>query len=257
MRHHRVLVGLIAAAALGGAAAHARAEVESVDDPVFFRLALERATPRPSHVVVFISGDGGWNEGARAMSAVMAATDALVIGVDVRYYMRYLRNADVECSDLAADLAALAGRVQRNLGYPAPVRAWLAGYSSGATMVYAALVQAAPGTFRGAMAFGFCPDLPVIKPLCRGNGLEGDPVERGRGWVYRPARTLRDPFVAFQGDLDQVCRPDATRAFVAATPHAEVVELANAGHGFAVLQSWSGQFTATFRRLEQAAGAAP
>lgn len=228
------------------------AQEQRVDDPVFFRVVLYHATPTPPHVVLFVSGDGGWNQGVQDMSAVMASLDTLVVGIDIRYYMRALRNADAPCSDVAGDLAALAGRVERSLGYERSVPAWIAGYSSGATMVYAALVQAAPGTFQGAMSFGFCPDLAVIKPLCRGKGLEWDPVVRGRGYVFRTSTVLQQPFVAFQGEIDQLCRPDATRAFVAATPHAEYVALDKVGHGFAVLRNWRDRFVAVFRRLQQA-----
>jgi hypothetical protein len=241
-------VALGAALVLAPAAATAP---EQVDDPVFFHVEVYHSTPTPPHVVVFVSGDGGWNQGVQDMSAAIAALDTLVIGVDIRYYMRTLRNADGPCSDVAGDLAALAGRIERRLAYEKPVPAWLAGYSSGATMVYAALVQAAPGTFRGAMGFGFCPDLAVIKPFCRGNGLEWDPVASGRGFVFRTSTLLRQPFVAFQGDVDQICNPAGTRAFIAATAHGEYVELARVGHGFAVLKNWRGQFDEVFRRLQQ------
>jgi hypothetical protein len=88
--------------------------------------------------------------------------------------------------------------------------------------------------------------------LCRGNGLEWDPVVHGRGYVFRTSTVLQQPFVAFQGEIDQLCKPDATRAFVAATPHAEYVALDKVGHGFAVLRNWRDQFVAVFRRLQQA-----
>jgi type IV secretory pathway VirJ component len=242
---------VLANAVIACIAASAMAQGESVGDPTFFRVVLTHATPTPPHVVLFVSGDGGWNEGVRDMSATMAALDTLVIGIDIRYYMRTLRNAEVPCSDVAGDLAALARTIERRLGYPRPVAAWLAGYSSGATLVYAALVQAPPGTFRGAMSFGFCPDLPLIKPMCLGNGLEWDSTVGARGFTFRPSAVLQQPWVAFQGDIDQVCSPAATRAFVAATAHGEVVELAKVGHGFAVLKNWRGQFDEVFRRLQQ------
>ncbi len=227
------------------------AQDEQLDDSAFFRVVLVHATPTPPHVVLFVSGDGGWNEGVKDMSAAMAALDTLVIGVDIRYYMRTIRNADAACSDVAGDLATLAAKAERKLGYQRPVAAWLAGYSSGATLVYAALVQAVPGTFQGALSFGFCPDLPLIKPLCRGNGLEFDPVTRGRGFTFRPSALLQQPWVAFQGDIDQVCSPAGTRAFVAATARSEIVELDKVGHGFAVLKNWRAQFDDVFRRLQK------
>jgi predicted esterase len=241
----------IAAVVLALAPAVAAAQETLLDDPTFFRVYVYAATPTPPHVAVFVSGDGGWNQGVKDMSAVIAGLDTLVIGVDVRYWMRTLRNAETPCSDFAGDLAALAERVERRQGYRQSVPAWIAGYSSGATMVYAALVQAAPGTFRGAIGFGFCPDLAVIREPCAGRGLEWDPVARGRGVVFRTSKLPEQPFVAFQGDIDQVCKPAETRAFVAATAHGEIVELDRVGHGFAVLKNWRGQFEAEFRRLQR------
>jgi hypothetical protein len=53
--------------------------------------------------------------------------------------------------------------------YHVPV---LVGYSSGATVVYAALVQSPPGTFAGALSLGFCPDQDFSgAALCPGAGL--------------------------------------------------------------------------------------
>jgi type IV secretory pathway VirJ component len=241
-----VLVGVLVCFATSVAA-----QDELVDDSTFFRVVLNHTTPTPPHVVLFVSGDGGWNQGVRDMSATMAALDTLVIGIDIRYYMRTLRNSEAPCSDVAGDLASLARAVERRLGYAREVAPWLAGYSSGATLVYAALVQAPPGTFQGAMSFGFCPDLPLVKPMCRGNGLEWDAIVGARGFNFRPSPLLRQPWVAFQGDIDQVCSPAATRAFVAATAHGEIVELARVGHGFAVLRNWRGQFDEVFRRLQR------
>ncbi len=244
-------VSLLAAAAL--VVPLVAAGQETVDDAVVFRVWLYHAAPTPPNVVVFISGDGGWNQGVQDMSGVIASLDTLVIGVDIRYYLRTLRNADAPCSDLAGDLAALTDRIERKLGYAKPVPAWLAGYSSGATLVYAALVQAAPGTFAGAMSFGFCPDLPLVKTPCRGNGLEWDVIapRKGHGFVFHTTTVLKQPFVVFQGDIDQVCEPAATKAFVDATPHAEYVLLPKVGHGFAVLKNWRGRFADVFRRLQQ------
>jgi len=50
-------------------------------------------------------------------------------------------------------------------------RPLLVGYSSGATLVYAALAAAPPEAFAGAISLGFCPDLEIHKPLCHGRAL--------------------------------------------------------------------------------------
>jgi len=64
-----------------------------------------------------------------------------------------------------------------------------------------------------------------------------------------PVRHLREPFIALQGEIDQVCTPEKTRAFIAEVPKAEVVMLPGVGHGYSVERNWLPQYTATFARL--------
>lgn len=60
-------------------------------------------------------------------------------------------------------------------------------------MVYALLVQAPPDTFAGAISMGFCPDLPIKKPFCKGNGLEAEPLPKGKGYNFYPPDPLKIP----------------------------------------------------------------
>ena len=137
----------------------------------FGPVVLYRQSEHPSRVVLFISGDGGWNRGVVDMARGLAGLDALVVGVDIRRYLASLATARGSCGYPAADFEALSQWVQQRLGYPGYVPPVLVGYSSGATLVYATLVQAPPGTFRAGMSLGFCPDLRLGAPLCRGEGL--------------------------------------------------------------------------------------
>jgi type IV secretory pathway VirJ component len=125
----------------------------------------------------------------------------------------------------------------------------LVGYSSGATLVYAVLVQAPPGTFRGAISLGFCPDLPLSKPLCRGHGLEWTPGPKGKGVSFAPAATLQSPWIALQGTTDQVCDPATTEKYVQQVGHSTLVMLPKVGHGFSVERNWMPQFTKAFTDL--------
>ena len=91
----------------------------------------------------------------------------------------------------------------------------LVGYSSGATLAYAALVQAPVNTFRGAISLGFCPDLELRRPFCKGHGLVSQPTRDGKGVLFAPAGELAAPWIALQGDVDKVCDPKQTADFVA------------------------------------------
>ena len=44
--------------------------------------------------------------------------------------------------------------------------------------------------------------------------------------------------MVLQGDIDQVCAPGVTRAFVEAVPGGKLFSLSKVGHGFAVPRNW-------------------
>ncbi len=199
--------------------------------------------------MLFVSGDGGWNLGVVDMARELARLDALVVGIDITHYLRNLASGPEKCTYPAADFEALSQFVQKKMGMPTYVSPVLVGYSSGATLVYAILVQAPPNTFKGALSLGFCPDLPLTKPMCRGNGLEWKPGPKGKGVLFEPAPHLPGPWVAFQGTIDQVCEPSATEAYVKQVGGGEIVLLPHVGHGFSVPRNWLPQFKETFHRL--------
>ena len=213
---------------------------------------------RPAaQVVLFVSGDGGWNQGVVDMARQLASLDALVAGVDIRTYLAALKASKEKCDYAAADFEELSKFIQKKLGlttYSTPI---LVGYSSGATLVYAVLAEAPPNTFKGAISLGFCPDLPLTKPLCRGNGLEWTPGPKGKGVVFLPAKALPAPWIAFQGTIDQVCDPKTAADFAKKTGGGELVLLPKVGHGFSVPRNWLPQFKDAFARVAKAARPAP
>ena len=202
----------------------------------------------PSEVVLFVSGDGGWNLGVIPMAEALRDRGALVVGIDVRQLVRTLNGAD-SCGYPAADLERLSRTVQlkrRVAAYKAPI---LLGYSSGATLVYAAVAAAPAETFAGAISLGFCPDLEISRPLCQQNGLTLTRRAKGVGFALAPNHQMRTPWVALQGETDQVCDAAATRAFVAAVPGASFISLPNVGHGFAVTRNWVPQYLQAYDAL--------
>ena len=158
-------VFLVLALALLATNLFARSE-DSLRFGRFGKVMLYRQSPTPSHVVLFVSGDGGWNLGVVDMARELASLDALVVGIDIIHYLKQLESSTAKCSYPAADFEALSQFVQKQFNYASYVTPVLVGYSSGATLVYATLVQAPTTTFRGAISLGFCPDLPLTKNFC-------------------------------------------------------------------------------------------
>jgi type IV secretory pathway VirJ component len=243
----------------------------------------------PKSVAIFLSGDGGWNLGVISMAKALVDMGAVVIGVDIRQYLGALGKAaqrpdqsvtetqwrksheaptgrrgaaaeiprspsgatreNAPCQLIAGDFENLSHQIQKEIGmfvYHVPV---LVGYSSGATVVYAALVQSPPGTFAGALSLGFCPDQDFSgAALCPGAGLHYTPGKK-TDLVFEPAKNLKQPWIAFQGQKDEVCGPAPVDVFAAQTNGAQVVKLPLVGHGFSVERNWMPQFREAYASI--------
>ncbi|MFZ0133713.1 MAG: AcvB/VirJ family lysyl-phosphatidylglycerol hydrolase [Desulfobacterales bacterium] len=214
----------------------------------FGELALYHRSERPARVVLFVSGDGGWDKGGVDLANDLATLDALVVGVDINYYLKQLESSSETCVYPAADFEMLSQYIQKKFDYPRYTTPVLIGYSSGATLVYAALAQAPGNTFAGAIGLGFCPDLALSKPLCRGSGLEWTAGPAGKGTNFLPATHLTVPFIAIQGTTDPVCDAKKTKAFVEQVKNGKIILLPEVGHGFAVAKNWLPQLKNEFNR---------
>jgi type IV secretory pathway VirJ component len=207
----------------------------------------------PKSVVLFVSGDGGWHLGVTSMAQHLTAQGAIVVGIDIRHYLAALAEAKQSCVSLAGDFELLSHDVQKQLGLTQYIAPTLAGYSSGATVVYAVLAQAPPGTFAGAVSLGFCADQDFRgKALCPGNGLHYTVNKRG-DFVLQPQPRVEEKWIALQGQQDQVCDPAAVDAFAAQIPNAVVQRLPKVGHGFGVERNWLPQMRDSFQMLQVAA----
>jgi len=227
----------------------AQAAEDSLRFGAFGTVRLYYESPHPENIVLFVSGDGGWNLGVVDMARALASLDAAVAGVDIVHYLRSLRGSSEKCLYPAGDLENLSKVVQQHLNldtYKVPV---LVGYSSGATLVYAVLAQSPSIAFRGAISLGFCPDLPLDRPMCRGEGLDWQAGPNGKGYSFLPCSTLEVPWVALQGEIDQVCNSADTRKFVDQVKNGRIIMLPKVGHGFSVQRNWMPQFKSAFNAM--------
>ena len=244
-------------AALSFAAFAAAAPVRVLRFERFGALTVYPSAGAAREFVMFVSGDGGWNLGVVSMARALTQQHAIVVGIDVRHYLKALRGARERCVSPAVDFENLSHYVQAKLGVPRYLQPTLVGYSSGATLVYATLVESPDGLFKGALSIGFCPDLDLTKPVCTGSGIHAAP-RRDRHGVLRgvnflPAKSLAGRWISLQGEIDQVCPIAPTRRFIAQVPSAEMVRLPKVGHGFGVERNWMPQFKAAFARLTASA----
>jgi type IV secretory pathway VirJ component len=122
-------------------------------------------------------------------------------------------------------------------------------------------VQSPPGTFAGALSLGFCADQDFAgAALCPGNGLHYTQNAQ-HALVFEPATSLKQPWLALQGQQDQVCAPHAADEFAAQVAGGALVKLPLVGHGFSVERNWMPQFRAAYAQLAArppvSAGATP
>jgi type IV secretory pathway VirJ component len=231
-----------------------------LDGGKFGTLTVYRPAGDIKSVVLFLSGDGGWHLGVIDAAQKFIAEGALVIGIDVRRYLAAIKPRDTagaapRCVSLAGDLENLSHYAQRALALEDYQTPTLVGYSSGATIVCAALAQAPRGTFRSAISLGFCPDQTFNGALpCKVNGLAYTVDSKPKAvdnLFFEPHKQLGDPWIAVQGARDQVCNPETARTFAAAVPSAQLLDLPRVGHGFSVTANWWPQLRTAYNSLPQ------
>lgn len=205
-------------------------------------------------LALFASGDGGWNLGVWDMAQTAADLGYWVAGFSTPAFLKTLESADAACSDSAASLADIGEKVKTAMKLPKTFRPMLIGYSSGATIAYAALAQAQDDRFSGAMTLGFCPDLIIHKPFCSASGLTAQKQAKPPyGIVFDTVPKVDAPWIVLQGEIDQVCNPPATVEFVDKVKNGKVVSLPHVGHGFGVPRNWMPQYRQGLIDLRDAA----
>ena len=209
-------------------------------------------------MALFLSGDGGWNLGVWDMAQAAAELGYWVAGFSTPAYLRTLEESTGECSDAAGLLDRIAAAVKKEMKIPAELRPVLIGYSSGATIGYAALAEAGDARYGGAMTLGFCPDLIIHRQWCEGaGGLTATKMSHAPYWpIFNTVPRVPAPWIVLQGEIDQVCNPPATVAFVDKVSNGKVVSLPKVGHGFGVPRNWMPQYRAGLIELRDQAGAA-
>ena len=214
-----------------------------VDVPGLGEVTVYAAQGEATGLALFASGDGGWNLGVWDMAHVASELGYRVAGFSTPAFLKALEAGDGECSDAAGLLDHLATRIKAEFKLPADLHPVLIGYSSGATVMYAALAQAGDSRFGGAMTLGFCPDLIIHKPFCEGAGLTADKQTKPPyGIVFNTVPAVSAPWVVLQGEIDQVCSPPDTVAFVGQVKNGKVVSLPKVGHGYSVPRNWMPQY---------------
>lgn len=224
-------------------------QTDSLSYGAFGSIKIYHPGKQPTALVLFISGDGGWNSGVIAMAKSISEQGAMVAGINVVSYLKELKKQKSACYYPAADFEDLSLSIQKKYRFPKYLKPILMGYSSGATLAYGMLVQAPAATFKGGIGIGFCPDISLDKPLCKGNGLTSRVLKPGKSFYLEKYLNLSAPFVVFNGMTDQVCIFSAVKTYLKDMPNARLVALPKVGHGFSIPQHWLPQMIQAFHSI--------
>ena len=222
----------------------------------FRDVSIYRPAGDVKQVVLFLSGDSGWTPEVSDIGRRLVDRGAMVVGIDTPKLFAALESDGSACVFPDGDLENLSHYVQGYARLPTYHTPLMVGYSSGASMAYAMLAQAPSGTFIGALSLGFCADLDLAKPLCRGEGVHFTRRKDGKGVDLLPSKALPVDWVAFHGSRDQACPTAAARGFAAQIPRAQFVELPKIAHAYPVTGDWLSRFLAAYDALAAKAAAA-
>ncbi|MGY0036185.1 AcvB/VirJ family lysyl-phosphatidylglycerol hydrolase [Pedobacter sp. NJ-S-72] len=99
----------------------------------FGKITIYQPVKKPTSVVLFVSGDGGWKDGVINMAQRLAEQGALVLGIDARNYKKALAKRKTDCYYPAADFEQLSLMIQKKYKFSNYTKPVLVGYSYGAT----------------------------------------------------------------------------------------------------------------------------
>jgi type IV secretory pathway VirJ component len=179
-------------------------EIASFNVAPLGTVRVYRSVEHPSQVVIFTSGEIGWNREARDFAEKFASLDSLVIGVDTKEYLGPIL-AKAYCTYPSADFENLSRFIQQKFGLSSYTRPILAGYAAGAALTYATVVQAPSNVFAGGISIGFFPNVPLIKAVCKGLGLDWSKNDTD----LLPVASLHTPWVVLPPPENAGCSRNA------------------------------------------------
>ncbi|MBD3748658.1 MAG: hypothetical protein IE931_04100 [Sphingobacteriales bacterium] len=245
----KILLGLFFLLILHQSSKAFMTKVDSIYYGRFGKVMLYYTAKVPHSVVLFISGDGGWNHGVVNMGKYMAFQGALVLGIDAKVYKQNLSKWRVSCYNLTDDFLGLSNFIQEKYHFVVHVKPIMMGYSYGATLAYGIVAQAPKHTFLGTIVLGFCPDIELDKPLCEGMGIHQHVLQPGVSFDLDRFNGFADLFIVINGIKDETCPIEATQTFLKGLKNVDLMVLKKVGHGFSIADNWLPHFKFAYQQI--------
>jgi type IV secretory pathway VirJ component len=224
----------------------AQCGAETLSHGRFQNIAIYRPSREVERVVLFLSGEQGWNEKLSRSAQVLASQGALVAGIDSRGLFANLEKDAAECVYPDGDLENLSHFLQAYYRLPSYQPAVLVGEGSGATLSYAMIAQAPAATFAGAVSIDFCPQLRLRKRLCEAGSLHFAQSKKEPA-LLTPVKLVA-PWIALQTHASGACGAPVTQRFASAASGSAIVTVTIDPKS--KVASWEGELSAAVRKLD-------
>ncbi len=102
--------------------------VDSLKYGSFGKVYIYKPAPAPESLVLFVSGDGGWNQLPENLSRKLADQKALVVGINIRHYLTRKMAENQKCYYPAGDFEELSLYLQKKYKFRNYFKPILMGY---------------------------------------------------------------------------------------------------------------------------------
>lgn len=195
--------------------------------PSFGEVNLYRPAREPEGTVLFLSDSDGWTSAREKMARSLARKGFLVAGVSTPALMQAMRKSRSPCNNANYPLIDLARDVQHRAAVKLYKKPIVIGYGEGATLTYASIAQWPNAGYQGAISINPVARLASRKPWCVAAGFSAS--HAASGWRFVPNKLVTVPWVVMQQSPDAVADRRALMAFIAAVPHASLIDLPGNG----------------------------
>lgn len=183
-----------------------------------------------------------------AVTRVLTAQGAMVADIDAKAFYADLENDDGDCVYPDGDLENLARHVEAYYQLPGYFPPIVAGLGASAPFAYAIVAQSNDDAYGGALSLGFCPSMPLKKPLCRTGALDFAPPVAGQPPRLKPAPKLTAPWALLQTQADLGCPATQALDFASRVQQSRLWLRPRASHDFSGA-AWLPQFSAAVANL--------
>ncbi len=215
----------------------------------FGEILIYKPASAPDALVLFISGESGWQSGVTGMASQLVSQGALTVGIDIRHYLDALGRRQNKCFYPAGDFEELSLYLQKKYKIRNYLKPILMGYSAGASLAYGILAQAPANTFKGAIGMGFSPYLSSSRPLCPGTGLEVQDQQKPGSWYLASSDKLTAPFIVLAGLNDKNCPYLFLENYIKTVPYGELIALPKAGHEIPARKNYLAQLISAYTKV--------